>query len=152
MKSHDPSSDCFAVSLLRRTLVGKQRGCVKDFVVEKHLDNFRINKRTRRNFTFWWRWSHTNGLKRWKMIKGAECKRKGMRVDDMIRSPLEQRSVHIARLAVMIKCRRWTTASMEGLNADHNRGPDGWQVADWRLLRVIDADADPDRGWYSGGI
>ena len=69
---------------------------------------------------------------------------RGNRFDMWVWSPLEGNSVTIVRLACMIKCRKQTTAKMSGLVADHNNGPGGWKVADWRKLRVIPADQDDD--------
>ena len=69
---------------------------------------------------------------------------RGNRYDMWVRSPFESNSVTIVRLACMIKCHKQTTAKMEGLVADHNNGPDGWRLADWRKLRVIPAEEDDD--------
>ena len=57
--------------------------------------------------------------------------------------------VSIVRLACMLKSRKYTSASIDGMNTDHSNGTDGWRVADWRCLRIIDAAIDPDRGWFN---
>ena len=149
------NSTCFAVRSLRRTLAdsrrpgGFPRGTVKDFLVEKHVEHFVRNVNLRRNFSFWWRWTLPCGEVRYKRV-GLQRKKsqRGVRWDEWLRSPFEGRCVTIVRVACMIKCRRQTTEAMEGMVADHNNGPNGWPVADWRRLRVIPADEDHDRGWW----
>ena len=159
MSEPDPDSSCFAVGLLRKELKGgkatngMKSGTVKDFVVEKHLEVFKRGTRYhKRNFSFWWRWTHANGMRTWKKVKTSLTKNKGHRWDERVWSPLENNSVSVVRLACMLKSRKYTTASLEGMNADHNNGPDGWRIADWRRLQIIDAATDPDRGWYNSGI
>ena len=161
MDSTDPDSTCFAVGHLKQGLKGSKRtgikaGTVKDFVVEKHLTVFRQGTQHHtRNFTFWWRWTHPNGFKTWKQVSTKAVKNKGSegnRWDERLWSPLEKQSVSIVRLACMLKSRKYTSASIDGMNTDHNNGPDGWRVADWRRLRIIDAATDPDRGWFNPGL
>ena len=152
-------SKCFAVRSLRKTLRHSNDlnahpgGTIKDFLVEKHLDHFVCNGILRRNFTFWWRWSEPGGEVKYKRV-GLNPKKapKGTRWDEWVRSPFEQNSVTIVRLACMIKCNRQSKDLMDGLVGDHNRGPGGWRVADWRLLRVIEASEDDDRGWWFSGM
>ena len=159
MSAPDPDSVCFAVGVLRTVLKDNKSktriksGTVKDFVVEKHLDTFKtVTRHHKRNFSFWWRWTHTNGLRTWKKVSTTSVKNKGYRWDERVWSPLEKRPVQVVRLACMLKSRKYTTQELEGMNADHNNGPDGWRVADWRRLRIIDAATDPDRGWFNNGI
>ena len=159
MSAPDPESSCFAVGVLRKTFRDSKRangvkcGTTKDFLVEKHLGIFRRGTRYhQRNFTFWWRWTHPNGLKTYKKVSTTAVKNKGNRWDERVWSPLEKCSVSVVRLACMLKSRKHTAQSLEGMVADHNNGPDGWRVADWRRLRIIDAATDPDRGWYNSGM
>ena len=155
MPSPREDSECFAVHALRRRLAASRRpdghpaGTVKDFVVEKHLDVFMKNGPLRRNFTFWWRWTRPSGVVKWKKVPGTTRRAtRGRRTNEWMLSPFEGRKVQVVRVAVMIKCRRQSTALMQDMVADHNNGIGGWHTADWRLLRAIDADADDDRGWW----
>ena len=159
MSAPDPDSSCFAVGCLSKELKGSRNssghksGTVKDFVVEKHLTHFRRGTRYhQRNFTFWWRWTDANGCKTWKKVPTTLKKNKGHRWDERVWSPLEKGSVSIVRLACMLKSRKYTSASIEGMNTDHNNGPDGWRIADWQRLRIIDAATVSDRGWCNSGI
>ena len=152
-------SKCFAVHSLRRVLARTNRsdgypgGTVKDFLVEKHLGHVVKNVNLERNFTFWWRWTLPGGEKQYKKV-GLHRKKaqRGNRWDEWVRSPFENNSVTIVRLACMIKFNKQTTESMRGLVADHNNGPCGWCVADWRKLRLIPWDEDDDRGWWISGL
>ena len=119
---------------------------------ENEQKNHEFPRDAQRNCTFWWRWKHNNGITTWKEIQGTEVKGKCYRWTENMWSPLEKRMVSSVRLACMVKSRRHTTSSMKGMNGDHNRGPGGWNVADWSHLRVIDAETDPDRGWFNSGI
>ena len=117
--------------------------------MEKHLGRWAQRGCVRRNFSFWWRWRRPSGEESFKPIDGSVKRAsRGWRYDEWVRSPFERRSVPIVRVACMVKCHRQTTALMDGLVADHNNGTRGWGVVDWRLLRVIPADEDPDRGWH----
>lgn len=155
MRKPREDSQCFAVHSLRKTLAKSHDkkaypgGTVKDFVVEKHLDHFVRRGCLKRNFTFWWRHTTPNGSVHYKQV-GLQLKKaqKGTRWDEWVSSPFEKNSVTIVRLACMIKCRKQTAELMRGLVADHANGPDGWRLADWRMLRVIPADEDPDRGCW----
>ena len=79
------------------------------------------------NFSFWWRWTEPKGDVTWNRV-GVTRKRapKYTRWDEWVWSPFERNSVPVVRLACMIKTRRYTTASMHGLVADHNNGAGGW--------------------------
>ena len=91
-------------------------------------------------------------LKTWKEIRGKDVKDKGYRWGEKGWSSFEKRTVSVVRVACMVKSRCHTTTAMEGPNADHNRGPGGQNVADWRLLRVTDVATGPHRGWFNSGI
>ena len=150
------SSVCFAVHALRKTLRGRTRldgrapGTVKDFLVEKHLDKFVSNgPRLRRNFTFWWRWtSPTEEIKFEEIPANAKPHSRGYRVDEYMKSPFENQSRPVVRVAVMVKFRRYSNESMEGLVSDHNNSVGGWHTMDWRKIRAIPWDEDTDRGWF----